>query len=220
LISHEGHVAIADFGLTVNQDAKNNKTTLNMGSPYFMPPEVINFGERTIYSDIWSVGCTVIEMLQAKPPNYNLAPMQAIYTIASQDRPPFPPNLSEECNDFLMSCFKKVPNERLNSKDLVSHAWIRSNLLKFGNLYVDENNKVKHVKHEQHKLALQKQNEDGEIVEKEIGEEEKKDVLEQFLQKRMDVEKLGQVLSRRVSSKKLLDKKVIMSSLNLAEEKK
>jgi serine/threonine protein kinase len=36
-------------------------------------------------SDIWSVGCTVIELLTCAPPYYDLQPMPALFRIVQVD---------------------------------------------------------------------------------------------------------------------------------------
>ena len=54
------------------------------GTPFWMAPEVIDgkgYGRR---SDVWSVGCTVIEMLTTKPPNAQCEPMAALFKIGSE----------------------------------------------------------------------------------------------------------------------------------------
>ena len=41
-------------------------------------------------SDIWSVGCTVIELLKGSPPYSELPPMPALFRIVQDDHPPLP----------------------------------------------------------------------------------------------------------------------------------
>lgn len=45
-------------------------------------------------SDIWSVGCTIIELLSTKPPYFDLAPMAALFRIVQDDHPPLPNRIS------------------------------------------------------------------------------------------------------------------------------
>jgi hypothetical protein len=44
-------------------------------------PQVIEMTQVTPASDIWSVGCLIIEMLTGSPPYYDLQPMSALFRI-------------------------------------------------------------------------------------------------------------------------------------------
>ena len=94
------------------------QTLTPTGTPYWMAPEIIQM------SDIWSVGCTVIELLQGQPPFFDLAPMRALYRIVQDPHPPLPPGISFACSDFLMLCFQKQPTIRSSAEDLLRHAWV------------------------------------------------------------------------------------------------
>jgi serine/threonine protein kinase len=43
-----------------------------------MAPEIISLSGAHYKSDIWSVGCMVIELLTGKPPYYDLNKMNAL----------------------------------------------------------------------------------------------------------------------------------------------
>lgn len=43
-----------------------------MGTPYWMAPEIIEMTGTTTACDVWSVGCTIIELLEGKPPYFDL----------------------------------------------------------------------------------------------------------------------------------------------------
>lgn len=77
-------------------------------------------------SDIWSVGCTVIELLTCVPPYYDLQPMPALFRIVQDDNPPIPDSLSPDITDFLHQCFKKDARQRPDAKTLLSHPWIQN----------------------------------------------------------------------------------------------
>ena len=57
-------------------------------------PEVIEMAGWSSASDIWSVGCTIIELLTTKPPYFGLAPMAALFRIVQEDHPPLPQRMS------------------------------------------------------------------------------------------------------------------------------
>lgn len=45
---------------------------LQVGTPYWMAPEIIEMTGTTTACDVWSVGCTIIELLEGKPPYFDL----------------------------------------------------------------------------------------------------------------------------------------------------
>ncbi|KAK6509963.1 hypothetical protein TWF481_004678 [Arthrobotrys musiformis] len=119
LTTKEGHIKLADFGVAT----RANDATV-VGTPYWMAPEVIELVGATTASDIWSVGCTVIELLTGDPPYYDLSPMQALFRIVSDDHPSLPDGASPAVRDFLMQCFQKDPNLRVSARKLLRHPWI------------------------------------------------------------------------------------------------
>ncbi|KAK4177954.1 putative cell division control protein [Triangularia setosa] len=125
LTTKDGTVKLADFGVSTSQFMTgNDKEAQVVGTPYWMAPEIIQLSGATSASDIWSVGCTVIELLQGKPPYHNLAAMPALFAIVNDDHPPLPEGVSPVARDFLMACFQKDPNLRVTAKKLMKHPWI------------------------------------------------------------------------------------------------
>lgn len=59
-------------------------------------------------SDIWSVGCLIIELLTGYPPYYDLQPMSALFRIVQDAHPPLPDSITPLLEDFLLKCFQKV----------------------------------------------------------------------------------------------------------------
>ena len=97
------------------------------GTPYWMAPEVIKGAGHGRAADVWSVGCTVVEMLSGRPPwsDAYAAPMAAMFHIASsKDPPPLPEGLSAQARDFLMRCFQRAPRERATAEELLRHPFV------------------------------------------------------------------------------------------------
>lgn len=73
LVDVSGQVKLADFGLA--KATKFNDVKSSKGSPYWMALEVFNLKNQGGYGlavDIWSLGCTVLEMLTRQPPYSDL----------------------------------------------------------------------------------------------------------------------------------------------------
>ncbi|PQK13694.1 hypothetical protein BB8028_0004g06250 [Beauveria bassiana] len=125
LTTKDGTVKLADFGVSTSTLAGGqDKEAQVVGTPYWMAPEIIQLSGASSASDIWSVGCTVIELLQGRPPYHNLAAMPALFAIVNDDHPPLPEGISAAARDFLMQCFQKDPNLRVTARKLMKHAWI------------------------------------------------------------------------------------------------
>ncbi|XP_040999224.1 mitogen-activated protein kinase kinase kinase 5-like isoform X2 [Juglans microcarpa x Juglans regia] len=74
LVDASGIVKLADFGLSKHLTGESYNLSLK-GSPYWMAPEVMQAAMQNsknpnlaLAVDIWSLGCTIIEMLNGKPP--------------------------------------------------------------------------------------------------------------------------------------------------------
>ncbi|KAL2634846.1 hypothetical protein R1flu_006325 [Riccia fluitans] len=126
LTTKEGLVKLADFGVATKLTEADVNTHSVVGTPYWMAPEVIEMSGVSAASDIWSVGCTVIELLTCVPPYYDLQPMPALFRIVQDDHPPIPEHVSAGITDFLHQCFRKDAKLRPDAKTLLKHPWIRN----------------------------------------------------------------------------------------------
>ncbi|KAG5719270.1 Cytokinesis protein sepH [Termitomyces sp. T112] len=125
LTNKDGTVKLADFGVASNTTTGVRDDAV-VGSPYWMAPEVIEQSGATTASDIWSVGCVVIELLEGHPPYHTLDPMPALFRIVQDDCPPIPEGASPIVKDFLYHCFQKDCNLRISAKKLLKHPWMVS----------------------------------------------------------------------------------------------
>lgn len=91
LLSKKGAVKLADFGTSKPMDQDSVVSGLK-GTPNWMAPEVIKnhlLPGGWLQADVWSVGCTVVEMLTGKMPWPNMSnPLCAMFKIVSGDKPP------------------------------------------------------------------------------------------------------------------------------------
>ncbi|KAG1473778.1 hypothetical protein G6F56_000754 [Rhizopus delemar] len=128
LTTKTGDVKLTDFGVSLNLKIKTAESDTVSGTPNWMAPEVIELKGATTKSDIWSLGCTLIELVTGKPPYNDLLPMSAMFRIVEDDYPPLPEHISEDMRKFLLCCFQKDPEKRSSSAELQKHEWIVKSL--------------------------------------------------------------------------------------------
>ncbi|KAF7803657.1 mitogen-activated protein kinase kinase kinase 1-like [Senna tora] len=125
LVDASGSVKLADFGLA--KATKLNDVKSSKGSPYWMAPEVVNLRSRGygLKADIWSLGCTVLEMLTRQPPYSQLEGMQALFRIGRGEPPPIPESISKDARDFIHKCLQVNPNKRPTAAQLLEHPFVK-----------------------------------------------------------------------------------------------
>ena len=127
LVDNNGVWKLADFGSSKKLiDSQSEHVESHWGTVNWMAPEVIKFKLQGRYSDIWSIGWTLIEMIQGAPPWSTVENSYAILYQMGHDPkpPPYPTNLTNEAVDFLNKCFEIIPHNRPNTKQLLKHAFI------------------------------------------------------------------------------------------------
>uniref|UniRef100_A0A3B5LMQ3 Mitogen-activated protein kinase kinase kinase 22 n=1 Tax=Xiphophorus couchianus TaxID=32473 RepID=A0A3B5LMQ3_9TELE len=123
-----GNVKLGDFGAskriqTICMTGTGIKSVT--GTPYWMSPEVINGEGYGRKADVWSVACTVVEMLTQKPPWAEYEAMAAIFKIATQPtKPMLPEGVSDSCRDFLRQVFVEE-KWRPTADVLLSHPFVQ-----------------------------------------------------------------------------------------------
>uniref|UniRef100_A0A8C9TRM8 non-specific serine/threonine protein kinase n=1 Tax=Scleropages formosus TaxID=113540 RepID=A0A8C9TRM8_SCLFO len=124
LLTEPGQVKLADFGSASIASPANSF----VGTPYWMAPEVILAMDEGQYDgkvDIWSLGITCIELAERKPPLFNMNAMSALYHIAQNESPTLQSTeWSDYFRNFVDSCLQKIPQDRLDSEELLKHAFV------------------------------------------------------------------------------------------------
>lgn len=123
---------IIDFGLAENvEDLKKEKSTEIKGTIQYLAPDLL-FYKYSTKCDIWSLGCTVIEMITGHAPFHDFVNDQGEYKFLSELKNanihPKIPRISKEGVDFLEKCFQRDPEKRSSAEELLKHDFITKKL--------------------------------------------------------------------------------------------
>ncbi|OVA02734.1 Protein kinase domain [Macleaya cordata] len=131
--STPGFAKLADFGSAKRissdgcanlEDGGAKMMILPRGTPLWMAPEVIRQERQGPESDVWSLGCTIIEMITGNPPWKDCGP-KMVHQIGFSDQvPEFPDQISELGRDFLEKCLRRDPSERWTCEELLRHQFL------------------------------------------------------------------------------------------------
>jgi predicted Ser/Thr protein kinase len=123
MMTTKGDVKLIDFGLTVHIDYCH---THMVGSPFWMPPEMIRNEPHGFPADIWSFAICLIEMADQRPPNRK-SRILSLYESGTVGLKPYvdaQEKYSEQFADFLCRCLVVNPNDRATPSELLRHEFL------------------------------------------------------------------------------------------------
>lgn len=119
-------VKICDFGVSKSE----NVQTINpgqqhmVGTPWYIAPEMVEYRPYSTSVDIWSLGCSVLELATGRRPYHEMSAVQALFKMVEDQGPSIPHYLGPELQDFLKACWVWDPQERPSARDLLGHPFI------------------------------------------------------------------------------------------------
>ncbi|KIR51410.1 NEK protein kinase [Cryptococcus gattii Ru294] len=112
-------VKLGDFGLSKEMGTASFTSTY-VGTPLYMPPEILAENRYDTKSDIWSLGCLVYEMCALHSP-FSAAQTQPelITMVKSGKIPPLPARYSPALRSAIKAMLTLNPTKRPSTKDLL-----------------------------------------------------------------------------------------------------
>ncbi|XP_032138803.1 mitogen-activated protein kinase kinase kinase kinase 2 isoform X3 [Sapajus apella] len=135
LLTLQGDVKLADFGVSGELTASVAKRRSFIGTPYWMAPEVAAVERKGGYNelcDVWALGITAIELGELQPPLFHLHPMRALMLMSKSSFQP--PKLRDKArwtqnfHHFLKLALTKNPKKRPTAEKLLQHPFTTQQL--------------------------------------------------------------------------------------------
>lgn len=124
ILDSEGHIRIADFGLSKENVEGDNITSI-CGTPEYLAPEILRKRPYGASVDWWSLGTLLYEMITGLPPYYDRNRQTMYRKILEADMEP-PDHMSLEAVDLCQKMLIREPTLRLGYngvKELQEHAF-------------------------------------------------------------------------------------------------
>ena len=117
---------VGDFGVSGVLEDRYAKRTTIIGTPNWMPPEMLTAGPGFSYGteiDIWAFGCTVYEMATGRPPMVPTVVSKLMEDFCNRDRAEGKPH-SDLLKEFLAFCLQENPRDRPTADGILHHPFI------------------------------------------------------------------------------------------------
>jgi serine/threonine protein kinase len=131
LLTDDGRLKLADFGVATFLASTHSTRATVIGSPYWIAPETLlndcTYGKA---ADVWSLGITIIEIVEGHPPLSDVHPLRALWLISQRDPPTLqsPQDWPESLIDFISLCLQKDPSMRPTAQELLHHEFINASI--------------------------------------------------------------------------------------------
>ncbi|XP_037630413.1 calcium/calmodulin-dependent protein kinase kinase 1b isoform X1 [Sebastes umbrosus] len=131
LLGDDGHVKIADFGVSNEFEGKDALLSSTAGTPAFMAPEMMTEHEQSFSGkalDVWAMGVTLYCFVIGKCPFYDEY-IISLHNKIKNKPVEFPkiPLISDKLKELIERMLDKNPETRITIPEIKLHAWVTEN---------------------------------------------------------------------------------------------
>jgi serine/threonine-protein kinase len=115
ILTDDGRVKVADFGLARAATATTSTTGTLIGTPAYLAPELVTRGITDARADVYAAGILLFEMLTGRQPFTGEVPLHVAFQHVHEDIPPpstLVPGLPPELDDLVAVATARNPSDR------------------------------------------------------------------------------------------------------------
>lgn len=124
LLDEDGHIKLADFGVSKLLKDKDELSHSFCGSPEYMSPEILTPGEGHSFPlDLYSLGAFLRELLLGHP--FEEPPLREVLYQRTQH---YRKRVSAEAEELIRGLMRRRPEERMTMGEVRGHKWFRGGI--------------------------------------------------------------------------------------------
>lgn len=127
-LTADDQVKLGDFGTAKNLTNTTQCLHAFVGTPLYMPPEIINNRAYSYKADIWSLGVIFYELLALKPPFMDYTYQSLLVKICNAPIDPLPESYSSELRNFVMNILERDETKRPSINELFETEFLRNEM--------------------------------------------------------------------------------------------
>lgn len=124
-LSKAGNIKIGDFGIAKVLECTAACAQTQIGTPYYLCPEICKGKPYSWGSDIWAMGCILHELCALRVPFDGHDLKSLIQNITKAPTPKLPARYSRPLQDLLNSVLNRNPNSRPEASDILEIPIVR-----------------------------------------------------------------------------------------------
>lgn len=127
LLTGDGNIRLSDFSISKKLKKESDRATTAIGALFWMAPEVFQGYPYDCKADVWSLGITMIEVLEGRPPFSRKNALKAIFEMNELPTPKLSDQAHpKEAHHFVKCCLTRYVRNRSTSSEIVEHKFLKA----------------------------------------------------------------------------------------------
>eukprot|EP01083_Nonionella_stella_P065915 173110_1 len=126
-----GIVKLGDFGISKVLSSDTDFARTMIGTPYYLSPEVLEHKPYRDKSDVWALGCVLVELATLKHAFEARALPELVNRIVTGNTPTLPTTFTANFRSLIASMLSKNPDDRPSFNKLLSLRFVEKYVLRY-----------------------------------------------------------------------------------------